>query len=318
MQRLNLNFCLIVFLIFSVGCIKQTNSNQQPTTIDYSSEDLWYNLPTSSENPVDIFYILPTCIWDWQDSNGNIYHYADINNSEQREAMQSSFELAKTIFADSTCNFFAPYYRQISLNSWIDGDSVVSARFPLAMQDIQTAFDYFIAHKNNNRPFIIAGYSQGAKGVVELLKTMPENVYSRMIAAYVIGYRITSDELNSYSKIKPAQDSITIGVTICYNSVEKIESICPVLSPTDVCINPINWRIDQTSALLNDSITVKIDISNKVLLVEGFNSKDYFYPILSDLFVEGNYHLQELNFYKIHLNTNVKQRIRNYYKQSIQ
>lgn len=312
-----MNFCLIVFLIFSVGCIKQTNSNQQPTT-DYSAEDLWYNLPASSENPVDVFYILPTCIWDWQDSNGNIYHYADINNSEQREAMQSSFELAKTIFADSTCNFFAPYYRQISLNSWIDGDSVVSARFPLAMQDIQTAFDYFIVHKNNNRPFIIAGYSQGAKGVVELLKTMPENVYSRMIAAYVIGYRITSNELNSYSKIKPAQDSIAIGVTICYNSVEKIESICPVLSPTDVCINPINWRIDQTSALLNDSITVKIDISNKVLLVEGFNSKDYFYPILADLFVEGNYHLQELNFYKIHLNTNVKQRIRNYHKQSIQ
>ncbi|MFI3296914.1 MAG: DUF3089 domain-containing protein [bacterium] len=287
----------------------QISGNDDNSSLDYSQSELWYTAE-NGEN-VDVFYILPTCIWDWTDSTGEINHYADVYDSEQREAMKYSFDLANEIFAENS-NFYAPYYRQISLESWIEGESAVTERFPLAMEDIAAAFDYFIDNLNEDKPFIIAGYSQGGKGVVELLKEMDSEVYSRMVAAYVIGYRITTEELNTYDNIKAATGSGDIGVAVCYNSVASAENICPVLSPNSVCINPINWVTDSTPAMLNDSTSVHIDTENSVLIVEGLNSSLYFEPVLADLFEEGNYHLYELSFYQAWLNENVAERIGNW------
>lgn len=315
MQFINRLYSILIITVVSLGCSqKNTIESCDYITLDYSSDNLWFELSTDTNKEVDIFYILPTCIWDWTNDQGEICHYADIDNSEQREAMQGSYELARDIFAGDNYNFFAPYYRQISLESWIEGDSVVSARFPNAMKDIKSAFDEFIENRNNNRPFIIAGYSQGGKGVVELLKTMNQDEYSRMIAAYVIGYRITESEIDEYSNIKMATDSIESGVAICYNSVESIEAICPLFFPSKACINPVSWSISEEAAILNDSVTVSVDSNNGVLIVEGLDSSQYYLSILGDLLVEGNYHLQELTLYQQKLHENVIQRVENYTK----
>lgn len=37
----------------------------------------------------------------------------------------------------------------------------------------------------------MAGFSQGGKAVVELLKTMPADAMRRLVAAYVLGYKVT-------------------------------------------------------------------------------------------------------------------------------
>lgn len=304
-------FLLIVFSIIS--CSGEGANNSDSSALDYSNEQLWFELSSDVDKSVDVFYILPTCIWDWEDEEGNISHYADPFNESQREAMQGSYELARDIFANSSCNFFAPYYQQISLESWIEGDSVVSSRFPFTMNDIQAAFDYFLENKNNNRPFILAGFSQGGKGVVELLKTISQEEYNRMIAAYVIGYRVASDELEEYSTIQQATNSSDIGVVVNYNSVATIDAICPVLSPSSICINPISWTTATTPAVLNDSVTVSVNNQYNVLLVEGFDSELYYEPILSNIFAQGNYHLQELYFYQENLTSNVIERINNYF-----
>lgn len=307
------NISLLWLLILVTGCFRQPNEAVLPEVLDYSSDDMWFDAPFELKQKVDIFYILPTCVWDWKDMNGIVHHFADVNKPEQRQAMLESFVLAREIFADSCCNFFAPYYRQITLESWIEGDSVISERFPFAMQDINAAFDNFISYKNNGRPFILAGFSQGAKGVVELLKEMPTDVCKRMIAAYVIGYRVTDADLESNGNIIGATNSSDIGVTICYNSVQTIADVCPVLSPSAICINPINWKIDDTLAMMNDSVDVRMDETNKVLIVSGLDSSLYYEPLLHNLFKEGCYHLQELLFYQDYLKDNVSQRIESYY-----
>lgn len=310
----NLKFKYTSILLLAtilVGCSYKEELLQEKQELDYSQSELWFTPSSQEQWQSDIFYILPTCVWDWSREDGSICHYADPYNEEQREAMRPSYELAEDIFAQQS-NLYAPYYRQITLESWIEGDSVVVQRFPAAMDDIKDAFDYYIEHKNSNRPFIIAGYSQGAKCVIELLKTMPDTIYSRMIAAYAIGYRISNEEVAQFDNIEPATSATDTGVIISYNSVADAGSICKVLSPTDVCINPINWKTDSEAATMQDSITVHIDSDDSVLFLEGIDRNICFIPELESIFPSGNFHLIELTQYQESLTQNVKDRVDNF------
>lgn len=272
-----------------------------PEAPDYGSADNWYRVAREGAK-ADVFYILPTCVWDWTNETGDTIHYADPRNEEQREAMRPSLELAADIFSNH--DFYSPYYRQTTLESWMEGDSVIEARFSYAMPDVEAAFAHYLAHDNAGRPFILAGFSQGAKAVVELLKTLPEEARRQLVAAYVIGYKVTAEELAAHPEIKAARDSADTGVTICYNSVASPQAICPALSPSQICINPVNWHTDATPAQLNDSVSVRVDTTHKVLLVEGLDESKYYAPSLGQLFKPGNYHLQELLFYQEQLRHN--------------
>lgn len=296
-------------VLFLCACTSESDSKYiLPQVPDYSEEVAWYKEISSADASADIFYIAPTCIWNWTDNEGREVYFEDIYNESQRKALLPSLKLAAEIFGEDN-NFYAPYYRQISLNSWMEGEAVVAERFPYAMNDVKNAFDYYMEHYNQGRPFVLAGFSQGAKAVVELLKGLTADEYNRLVAAYVVGYRVTEDELVAFPTIVGAQKADDTGVTICYNSVSKPDAICPVLSPSALCINPVNWRRDEVAAALNDTVTVKVDNIWKVLLVEGLDEEKYYYAKLGDLFKPGNYHLQELTFYKQYLNDNVKLRI---------
>ena len=313
-----LSHILLTVILVCMGCSDKTAHYLMPSAPDYGEENAWYkelNAPQGDNNSTaDVFYIAPTCVWDWQDAQGRVMHFEDVYNEDQRRALRPSLELAADIFADSY-NFYAPYYRQITLESWMEGEDTVEKRFPYAMADVKRAFDYYLEHENGGRPFILAGFSQGAKAVVELLKDMPSGVYERLVAAYVIGYNVSEREAEYFKTIEAARDSVDTGVTVCYNSVDSVDAICPVLSDSYLCINPVNWKTDGSPAYLNDSVTVRIDTKHHVLLVDGFDEKQYYLPSLGAMFKEGNYHLQELTFYQDCLNRNVKQRVRSYYRQ---
>ena len=277
----------------------------------YENAEYWFdNGREIDESLADVFYILPTCVFDWQDSLGVTQHFASLTDEVQRGKMQPSYELADEIFADSA-NFFAPYYRHITLDSWMEGDSVVAERFPYAMADIYDAFHYYLKHWNNGRPFVLAGFSQGAKCVVELMKNMDADVAKRMVAAYVCGYRITQEDLAASANIKPASSANDTGVTIAYNTVADTLGICPTLSEGNVLVtNPASWTTDFESHPLNDSVSICIDPQHKVLVTTGIEAEKFFVPSLANIFPLGNLHLQELLLYKDVLKENVKTRIR--------
>ena len=193
---MNIKNQLIIVVLFCLlaGCSDSNNSYLLPEAPDYAKESAWYKELNAAADKqiVDVFYIAPTCVWDWTNERGEVIHFEDIYNKDQREALLPSLKLAAEIFSDSY-NFYSPYYRQITLESWMEGKDVVEERFPYAMGDVKKAFDYYLANYNHGNPFIIAGFSQGGKAVVELLKDMPEEVYQRMVAAYAIGYCVTYD-----------------------------------------------------------------------------------------------------------------------------
>ena len=206
-------------------------------------------------------------------------------------------------------NYYSPYYRHITLDSWatLNEDTIARRYHDVAFVDVKNASDYFIHKFNNNRPFIIAGFSQGGKSVVELMKVMPEDVRERMIAAYVLGYKVTPDDVAAAPWIKAASDSIDVGVTICYNSVSDVKyRKAIVCEPNVMCINPVNWRTDATPATLNDTITVTVDTTYKVLVLDGFDGS--YLPNILNMLNTGDYHGIEPWVYSECLRKNMKQR----------
>lgn len=309
-QNMMKHFLYILIALAAVSCSESKTRPYMAAAPDYSDAQMWYisEAEAEAEAEADVFYILPTCVWDWTDSEGRTCHYADVYNPEHIAALLPSNQLADEIFGEYA-DFYSPYYRQITLDSWTD-EETVNERFPHAMDDVFRAFEHYMDNMNEGKPFVIAGFSQGAKCVVELVKSLDEKEMQRLVAAYVIGYKVTEEDLQS-GKIKPAQSCSDTGVTICYNSVESPECVNPGLSPSEICINPVNWRCDPEPATVQDTVSVSVDTAHKLLIVKGLDSDKYYHPSLGNLFVKGNYHLLELELYKDSLKENVRQRIEN-------
>ena len=281
-----------------------------PPVPDYQESDRWYTvLNDTTGNAADVFYIPSTWEFDWSTPDGVVCHYADVYNQEHIDDMTKEMSAVADYMADGN-NFYSPYYRHITLDTWATlNEDTISRRYnSVSLIDVKNAFNYYIEHYNNNRPFILAGFSQGGKSVVELMKVMPEELRERMVAAYVLGYKVTPEDVAVAPWITAAQDSTDPGVTICYNSVSDVKYVKPVVStPNVMCINPINWRTDATPAMLNDSVTVTVNPEHKVLVLDGFDGS--YLPNILNILNVGDYHGIEPWVYSEHLRKNFKQRI---------
>ncbi len=314
-------------LLCAAGCSKSGVHYNLTSAPDYSSGTMWFDVQTDTLAEVDVFYIAPTCIWDWQDEDGRTYHHMDTDNPEQRNRVDGSLHLAHALFG-KYCRFYAPYYRQITMQSWMVSPVETERRYALAHEDVVQAFGYYMAHCNAGRPFILAGHSQGAKAVIELLKhTLTPQQHERMVAAYAFGYSVSREKLAQYPMLRPARDSVDCGVLVCYNSVSAPEAVSPLFRDNTVCINPLNWRTDTTYApanrhigavffdgkggadTLRRRIGARIDGTTRTLIVDGLDDDAYYIPSIGELFPKGNYHVQELNLYFLNVQQNIAQRI---------
>ena len=123
---------------------------------------------------------------------------------------------------------------------------------------------------------------------MELLKHMDDATYSQLAGAYVLGYKVTDEDLATCPHIKPAERADDVGVTICYNTVKDVKYIIPVISESSIAINPVNWVTDATPAVLHDSITVTLSPEQHVLVVEGYDGSEY--PPFGDFINVGDIH----------------------------
>lgn len=299
-----LNLLITTVLIFSaVSC--RNRGDVIPIAPDYGDTTQWYIVDRGAD--VDLFYIVSTECDDY----GNC-HYADTRNDSIRALLYGEMVGVDKLLAGEL-NYYSPYYRQVTMETFAS-DSLVDARMPLAYGDVRKAFAHYLEHYNQGRPFILAGFSQGAMAVVDLLNEMADSTYSRLVAAYVIGYKVT----DTNAHIRPAQDSADLGVTICYNSVRDNSCAVPILSDGNLmAINPVNWRTDATPALLidpryGDTLTVTLDTASLLLHIGGYTRNDYMLPLIG---CEGNYHCLEISLYRDHLRRNIALRAAAYKKQ---
>lgn len=222
---------------------------------DYSTTNNWLACPTSATKSVDVFYLYPT---SWGDTGTRDSISCEINNATMIYYAKLAYDRQATAFKEDA-NIFAPYYRQVdaayTLGLSQNEREEVIRKIPYT--DALAAFEYYIEHFNNNRPFILAGHSQGSNVLVHLLSDYMQShpdVYKRMIAAYVIGYSITDEYLKQNKHLKFAEGADDTGVIISYNTeAPNVKEKNPVLMDNAIAINPITWTREETEATIEQS-----------------------------------------------------------------
>jgi len=224
--------------------------------IDYSQKTSWCNFPEITKD-VDTFYIFATeyILGSFEEGAPD---YGSLDNQEMIAGMGIEYLGHASTYADST-NVFAPYYRQSGLKYagevYQRDGNIDAALLGMPYDDIVAALDYYFEHYNGGRPFIIAGHSQGSALVkLVLFRYFQEHpdYYQRMVAAYVIGYAVTKDELQTYPYLKFATGESDAGVIVSWNTEgpknAEVNVTTVVLKPNGISINPLNWRLDETYA----------------------------------------------------------------------
>ena len=306
---------IVSCLLTVISCsTRQTAEDFVPAEPNYDKPSQWYM--TDRHGQADIFYIISTETGDYTNADGSICHYADTYADSLRAPLLGEMKGVDTLLS-GRLNFYAPYYRQCSLQSF-GSDSVARERLPLAVDDVRRAFAHYLKNNNQGRPFILAGFSQGAVIALQLMSEMNDETYARMVAAYIIGTNISQEMLDNNSRIRPAQGADDTGVTICYNSVR--DESCSLWPRSAVAINPANWHTDSQEATIitepsplvpidqqqKDTLRVHLDTASNLVFVGGYTAKDYVLPLIGK---EGNYHSREIWLYRDQLRENMELRV---------
>ncbi|MCR4584023.1 MAG: DUF3089 domain-containing protein [Prevotella sp.] len=306
--------CTMAVLLVSWG-FPSRQEGPVPPPPDYADSSQWFI--RDRQGVADVFYIISTETGDHMIGDDTC-HYADTYDSFLRDRMCHEM-IAVDSFYSGRCNYYSPYYRQVSMQSWGSMEQALK-RLPLALSDVQRSWDYYLRHFNQGRPFILAGFSQGAHAMTDLIKRMPDSVAKRMVAAYAIGYKVTQADMDSCPLIRPAQGRTDLGVTICFNSVKSPECEIPIVSGGNkLCINPVNWRTDTVSTPFvlygrrrNDTLRVRCHETQPLLIVEGYQQRQLL-PVIGR---PGNYHNMELKFYYPYIRQNIADRVQAYFTSS--
>jgi len=300
---------LVAVLVLSCNNKKKTGLAEFiPKAPDYGDSLMWYKVDGDLLGTgADVFYIVSTWEEDWKTSEGVICHYADVWNQTHREHMATEIRGVAAYMSPGN-RFFAPYYRHMAIDGWmLQNEDTIQSRTRLSMGDVCQAFDLFERQRDKSRPLILAGFSQGGMAVVELLKHMSDETYRRLVAAYVMGYKVTAEDTIRCPHIRPAKGESDTGVTICYNTMKDVKYVKPLLSASACCINPVNWRTDATPATLHDSITVTVARAGspeyRVLVVSGYSGAEY--PAYKDFLNVGDIHSCEPWLYQECLKKNM-------------
>jgi hypothetical protein len=260
--------------------------NPAPVAVptDYSQAQNWLALPTGSQ-PVDVFFVYPTT-----------YSY----NSKTQPPLMSTWSpgwnqsLAQAyvdpiikwqvdskigVFAKAGTNVYIPYYQQSSgldvLNAvlWKNTPQfagVANQALQVAYTDVSNAFDYYMAHYNKApngqpRPFILAGHSQGANMLLYLLENKFGDPALRklLVAAYVIGWSVTSDDMNSYpdslALVGICRDRVQTGCIVTYNTQQtpgdwslvpaSMRGKMELVRKNAYSVNPLTWVATDPGAI---------------------------------------------------------------------
>ena len=207
---------LIVLALMMVGCSGGRFSVSTATPTDYSQAQNWVMLPKEASQSVDVFFLYPTTYaskqtltstWtpDWNQSQAHA-------SADPVIPWQVSSKAG--VFTKAGTNIYVPYYQQSSgidvLNALLwqntpQNADAANQAMQVAYNDVASAFDYYLAHYNKDtsstaRPFILAAHSQGSNLLLYLLQRKFSDPALRklLVAAYVIGWSITADDMRSY------------------------------------------------------------------------------------------------------------------------
>lgn len=313
-------YFLSLALVLCLGFLSSCSGKSAGTGSPWQEASAWYESPTPDDAAkLDVLYLVSTDVLSAKDAEGNEVWRANLS-PEDKEAMAGEIAwVEENIFYDDF-NLHSPYYHQFTFDAikLYPGESFFAVYQEVA-KEVCEAFDYYMENVNKGRPFVLAGFSQGAMLTLDLLRHMTDEQFSRMVACYTIGYRVSADELQ-HPHINPARGETDRGVVISFNSVQSREAQWDLVSAEAAeCINPVNWKTDSTPAkftYLDFENEVRVDTDSHLLIVQS-DRPDYFTAEMQRLSFfaevgvsEQNLHHWDLLFYGKQIHDNALKRYR--------
>ena len=347
---INFDWFLLLSVIIALGSCSSSKTlpvtNEMPhvgnAVPDYNDLYYWaahpYKKDPSDSTPdpyrnfekdstADVFFIYPTSYVNYTAVNELLLHdtaeQKRWNASVNDAVLNARTDQSSILFQASAFNHyrvFAPRYRQAHLKAFYINDSLSKPFFDTAYEDVKNAFEFYLQHYNNGRPFIIASHSQGTLHAGRLIKDVLEHtpLMNKMIAAYIIGLPVPE---NYFSECKPCS---TATQTNCFVSWRTFRTnfVAPWVAKEKykaVVVNPLTWTLDTLTASkkLNRgavlfkfnkpmSKAVSATIHNNVL----WASKPHF--LGSIFYTSKNYHIGDINLFWKNIRDNVDDRVRVY------
>ncbi len=271
----------VALLLLKLGCpAAAAEEVAPPPAPDYSQPAAWAAWPhrpsdadavapgladaaLPEQEKADVFFIHPTTYLSGSAENARF----DEAGSPGTRLSRGVLRFQASVF-NACCHIYAPRYRQANLRAFFSRDEAQSeAAFELAYADVQRAFDYYLAHENHGRPFIIASHSQGSLHAMRLLqeRIAGKPAQQLLVAAYVIGHEVPL-EIEA-SGIPVCRSATQTGCLIDWNTEKEGSDDSrrrhsgliwlagryqPMGERASVCVNPLTWTLGgAASAELN-------------------------------------------------------------------
>lgn len=271
---------------------------------------------------VDVFFLYPTSFYGPRRKPVN--WNADMGDMAVNNRTDSTSILHQSTIFNRVGRVFAPRYRQAHLNAFFSKDKHSAAQaLDVAYTDVRAAFEYYLEHWNNGRPFIIAAHSQGAFLGARIIRDRIEGtpLEDKMVLAYLAGWPIRHDY---FRKLKPCKTPEETGCFCSWRTWKRNAGLRKRPEPEIVCVNPLTWST-QEGEYAPKSL-------NKGAILRDFN---VVYPAATDaevrggfllaakpkfpgsiFFIRKNYHIGDLNLYYFNIQENVELRAQRYLNQN--
>jgi hypothetical protein len=333
-----------------------------PPAPDYDQGSAWLTLPehpglasvvppdsgaqdAESSAAVDVFFITPTTFfgragWHFDQDKWNARFD---EGGETRSLLESGVGRFQIAAFNGCCRIFAPRYRQATIYAFMGKGDSERAALDFAYQDVQRAFDQFIAQRNQGRPFILAGHSQGSLHGMRLLQERIAGtpLARQMIAAYLVGYAIPLD-MKLPGDMGPCRGPTDNGCYLTWNSLGPKASRLGWQQTSMIwfdrryqmiagrkltCMNPLSWKLDDTApasdnlgglAFVPETAPLKAPrkqltgaaCTEGVLIVEPpTDDPGLTFGVLGD-----SYHIYDYNLFYMNIRQNLAARIGAYQK----
>jgi hypothetical protein len=260
-------FALLTRMIFTHAPHTPFDQMTPPPAPDYSQRASWGAMPGTQDPtnvappgvakadpataPADVFFIHPTSFFDSDQWNQPLS-----DETTNRQTDTGTLRAQASVF-NGCCRIYAPRYRQMTLGGFVGYSKSSDEALALAYSDVKRAFDYYIAHYNRGRPFIIASHSQGSRHAVILLADAIDgtDLRKRFVAAYIAGTWIPESRFARLKTIKPCERADDTGCVLTWSTLadgsdaqaQRVafarRSGLPASLADEkfVCTNPISW-----------------------------------------------------------------------------
>ncbi|MEO5905256.1 MAG: DUF3089 domain-containing protein [Saprospiraceae bacterium] len=337
------SFFAFISIVFFGSCSSVPNGSFIEGCIacpDYAQAKYWAALPTikdsadavplaewndeQASSPADVFFIHPTT---YTGKSGQDQWNADVNDEKVNHRTDKYPIRYQASIFNGAGKVYAPRYRQAHLNCFYTMDKKEGAlkALDLAYEDVSNAFQYYLEHYNNGRPFIIASHSQGTYHASRLIKEKIEGtgLQERMVVAYLPGLPVPSDYFKS---LKPCLDEDDTGCFCSWRTVREgaLPSKMHFPEKNIVVTNPVTWKTieepvtkeKQMGAVLRDFNTVIPQLVSAQVYEDFLWVSKPRFPG-SFLLMTKNYHIADYNFFYADIRHNAQVRIQAYMERAL-